>query len=545
VTGHATAGLTVGGVSLTRSTDGVSPNSDDAVKTFVDAKITIAEDATNEVGDPHTFTVTVWQDAGDGSGFVKATVGNVDVTLTDSNGAVSVLDATASTCDDGQPSGDNLDSNGQCTVVFTSNSAGQVTGHATAGLTVGGVSLTRSTDGVSPNSDDAVKTFVDAYITIAPNGTNGITESHTFTVTVFEDDGSGGGFVAAVGETVTASISGTGSITGGTCTGGGTTDGSGQCTVIVYSATAGVGTVHAASDVSVGGITVHRETDGTGNNSGDATKTWVDGSLTWIKHDNKGQLLGGATFEVCRTFDRFGIDIADECVTIVDDTDGVDDTTGDRDGTPGEFRLDELVLGTYTIRETVPPPGYTGDAFVDTVVLTLAAPDGAATHIWVNTPPSQGCTPGFFKHWTNVWDDATDAIPTAITAYVLADGDPLTVLSTDPGGGPAAAGTTWALFRETFGITPAQMTAAGLDPDLTLEEAINTGGGGFEALLRHATAGLLSSVSVDYTYSVGYVIDGVQAAFANGDANYNGILDALTAANNLNESACPKSDPSD
>ena len=50
---------------MTRETDGVAPNSGDAVKFFVDAKITITPDEdTNEVNDEHTFTVTVNQDDG-------------------------------------------------------------------------------------------------------------------------------------------------------------------------------------------------------------------------------------------------------------------------------------------------------------------------------------------------------------------------------------------------------------------------------------------------------------------------------------------------
>src|SRR5206468_180154 len=174
VTGHATVTLTVGGVTLTRETNGIAPNSRDAVKTFVDAKIAIASSATNAVGAAHTFTVTVMQDAGDGNGFVPAPVGNVDVTLTDSNGAVSVLNAAASSCDDNQTSGDNLDDNGQCVTVFTSNSAGKVTGHATVTLTVGGVTLIRETNGIAPNSGDAVKTFVYAKIAIASSATNAV-----------------------------------------------------------------------------------------------------------------------------------------------------------------------------------------------------------------------------------------------------------------------------------------------------------------------------------------------------------------------------------
>src|SRR5262249_20438390 len=157
--------------------------------------------ATNEVGDPHTFTVTVMQDdgltaaqGGDGvTGFTNAGNGHVDVTLTDSNGASHVLDAVSSTCDD---AGQNL-VNGQCTETFTSNSAGKGTCPGTVTLTVGGVSITRSTDGVSPNSADAVKTFVDAKITISPDATNEVGHPHTFTVTVWQDSGNGAGFVVA------------------------------------------------------------------------------------------------------------------------------------------------------------------------------------------------------------------------------------------------------------------------------------------------------------------------------------------------------------
>src|SRR5205823_5628423 len=59
-----------------------------------------------------------------------------------------------------QNSNNNLDSNGQCTITFTSSTPGTVTGHATVTLTISGVSVTRQTDGVAPNSGDAVKTFL-------------------------------------------------------------------------------------------------------------------------------------------------------------------------------------------------------------------------------------------------------------------------------------------------------------------------------------------------------------------------------------------------
>src|SRR5438874_1526475 len=103
------------------------------------------------------------------------------------------MNAAASTCDDAQPSGDNLDANGQCTVVFTSNSAGQVTGHASVSLSVGGVALTRSTDGNAPIPGHYVTTFVAANLPIAQSATNEVGQPHTFTVTVQKDAGDGAG----------------------------------------------------------------------------------------------------------------------------------------------------------------------------------------------------------------------------------------------------------------------------------------------------------------------------------------------------------------
>ena len=54
-----------------------------------------------------------------------------------------------------------------------------MTGHATATLPVDGHSITVSTDGTGDNSGDAVKTFVDLNVAIAPTATNEVgVESH-------------------------------------------------------------------------------------------------------------------------------------------------------------------------------------------------------------------------------------------------------------------------------------------------------------------------------------------------------------------------------
>ena len=65
VSAHTT--VSVGGVSLTRHTNGTGANSNPAVKTWVNARIAIAPNATNEVGQAHTFTVTLQKDTGTGT----------------------------------------------------------------------------------------------------------------------------------------------------------------------------------------------------------------------------------------------------------------------------------------------------------------------------------------------------------------------------------------------------------------------------------------------------------------------------------------------
>src|SRR4051812_15698983 len=154
----ASTTLSVGGVVLARTTGTTAPghaNGENAAKNWVGAKIAIASSATNEVGQPHTFTVTVSRNTG--SGYVPAANEHVDVTLTDGKGAAHT--AATGSC---TTAGANTDVNGRCTITFSSPTAGTVTAHATATLPVDGRSITVATDGTADNSTDAVKTFVDA-----------------------------------------------------------------------------------------------------------------------------------------------------------------------------------------------------------------------------------------------------------------------------------------------------------------------------------------------------------------------------------------------
>lgn len=300
---NATTDVVVGGVTLHRTTDGVGANSGPATKTWVNAAIVIAPNATNEVGQPHTFTVTLSKDVGDGAGFVAFSGAHVDFTLTDSNGAVSVLNAGSSTCDDAGPNTDVL---GQCKIVFTSNSAGKVTGHASWTGTLGTPSpFTVETDGAAPNSGDAVKTFVDANISITPDGTNPVNAPHTFTVTVMQDDGltaaQGGDGVTGLTPATVGNVDVTLTDSGGalsvvdgptsTCDdnqpSGDNLNASGQCTAVFTSATTGQTVGNASVTLTVGGVSLTRDTDaatasiGAGpGGSGPATKTWFKTGIT-------------------------------------------------------------------------------------------------------------------------------------------------------------------------------------------------------------------------------------------------------------------------
>ena len=146
-------------------------------------------------------------------------------------------------------------------------------------------------------------------------------------------------------------------------------------------------------------------------------------------------------------------------------------------------------------------------------------------------PAGEGCTPGWWKNrGVGAYDEATDALAMAVT----------TAVADYWYGGVAPAGfegTTDDLFRVAFNLTEAEMTTRGLDPDLTLLEAIELGGGGFKALARHGTAALLNSLSVNYEFSANEVLQDVHDAFVSGDLGT--LIDDYNEANNQDHSSCP------
>lgn len=175
---HAAATPIALSVSLTVETDGVGANGANGHKNYVDASIAIGDTATNNITDPHTFTITVTQVPGTATPAVTANI------------TPSVLPAPGSyntTCGAAVPF---LGNTATCTVTINNNTPDVFTATASASLTIGGAVLTRSTDGLASNSGPAIKTYIAGALEVTKivpdlSGIVNYTSiSDTFTVTV-------------------------------------------------------------------------------------------------------------------------------------------------------------------------------------------------------------------------------------------------------------------------------------------------------------------------------------------------------------------------
>ena len=187
VTGHASSTLSDLGTAtpITVQTDGQGQNGSDVVKTFVDAYITISPpSAVNPINTTHTYTAHVFVNNGSGT-YTDAPNGTV-VTFAFVGAHVgSFVAGNQCTIANGA---------GTCTIDTTSTKPGDDTMSASTTLSVGGVSLTRTTGTAAPghaNGDNAVKNWVGAKIAIAPNAANEVGAPHTFTATLSKDTGAG------------------------------------------------------------------------------------------------------------------------------------------------------------------------------------------------------------------------------------------------------------------------------------------------------------------------------------------------------------------
>ena len=125
----------------------------------------------------------------------------------------------------------------------------------------------------------------------------------------------------------------------------------------------------------------------------------------------------------------------------------------------------------------------------------------------------EGCTPGFWKNHTELWDEPSDPIA-------------------------AAAGfTTGTSFNEFFGLTPAE---SGFADTLTMLGAVNLGGGGAFKLARHGIPGLLNiAAGLDWDFPPG-ITDAAGLAQAIHDAYVTDIFEPLASQIAAgNEGVCP------
>jgi hypothetical protein len=251
-------------LNRTTAVDGAT-DPDNLRKEWVTASILITPTAVNPVGEPHVFNINV---SGTSSG-AAIDFGEVTTAVT------PAPDAKSDTC---SPAQRTVDAGVlSCTLTINSNEAGVFTATASARVTIGGVVFDITTDGQGQNSGPAVKTYVDADITIGLDGVNAVGDPHTVTGHVDVDDGHGED-PAPDGTIIDFEIvSGPGTLTADSCT---TAGGTGSCSVTLNSAVAGVTVVSAASTVNVEGIEFDLVTNGEGGNSRNLTKRWVDAFIT-------------------------------------------------------------------------------------------------------------------------------------------------------------------------------------------------------------------------------------------------------------------------
>ncbi|MEA3377185.1 MAG: hypothetical protein U9R72_13425, partial [Chloroflexota bacterium] len=245
---------------------------DDAHYLGVDASIVIEADGTNDVGESHTFTITVTAIGAEPTDWV--------ITPTVS----PTPDSQSDTCDNPDVASDGMSA--ACTVTINNSDPGQFTASAQADVTFPGPTVVNvETDGEGDNSEAAVKTYVDAAIQLSPlEAVNLVGDPHTITATVQVDDGSGSGWTDApdgtlVTFTLPTNTANADFVGESTCE---TVDG--QCSIQINADEPGEVEIHAATDVSVGGLMLHRETDGEGDNTGDASKTYAEAGIELQKY---------------------------------------------------------------------------------------------------------------------------------------------------------------------------------------------------------------------------------------------------------------------
>lgn len=286
VTGSSSVQASWDGDVVTSSGTVSTSETDTASKDWVDALITInPPQDTNEVGDDHTFTITVSKKV---NGVTSPAAGvDAKASIISGPGAFVGNDDTCTT-----------DANGGCTVTIRSNTTGLTTVKAEATIVVSGKSITLSTDGAGGNTDPAKKRWVAARLSLTPpEAANQIGDPHTFTAHLEFDEGDGSGWVdAPAGESISVSESGPGTLVSASCT----TDTNGTCSIELNSSQTGLSTVTATWD---GDVTTSEGTASMATKTDDAVKRWVDARLALTPPQAANQVGDDHTFTAHLEFD--------------------------------------------------------------------------------------------------------------------------------------------------------------------------------------------------------------------------------------------------
>jgi hypothetical protein len=487
----------VDGGFINVATDGYGAWIVDNEKTWGDARISIAPNATNPVGIAHTFTVTV--EMNDGGGWDP--VVGVNVTPSLAGGSVGAIISAPPYTTNGS---------GEVTVSVNSSSAGTANVNVSASVPVDGGFINVATDGYGAWTVDNEKTWVDARITIAPHDTNKVGDSHNFTVFVEKNDGID--WVNASGVSVLGNITGVGSITS---TNPASTDVNGEMIITITSAVPGTSTVQASATVNVGGINITVATNGYGAHDIDNVKTWVDARIS-IVESGTNPVGTPHTFNVTveKNLGAGWVAAVGVNVTpwLLAGSVGNITSTGPyvTDGSGKVFvTVNSSVVGNATVHAsaTVNVGGINIDV----------ATNGYGAHIVHNVKEwtgggGEGCTPGYWKNNAKNWEHS------AWVGYFPSDSFE-TVFSVN---------VTLRGARRTTYPTP------------TLLEALDANGGGINALARHAVAALLNIANPNISYGIGStaaLITMVHDAIVSGNESQIDALHLLLAG--YNEAGCP------
>ncbi|TMB95531.1 MAG: hypothetical protein E6J42_10390 [Chloroflexi bacterium] len=298
-----------GSQGITRSTSGNSGpgGNTGATKKYVDGKITVTPNDINEVGNPHTFTVTATALV-DATGLTPSSIA-ITPSVSPAPGSISDTCATPTISVDGLTA--------TCTITINNNTPGVFEADASAvftftGLTPGGT-FTRDTAGNSGpgGNTGATKKYVDAYVTVVPNDINEVGNSHTFTCTATALVGNTG--LTPSSFTLGCTVSPTPDSQTNTCASP-TISANGlsaSCTLTISNNASGVFTANASASICFTGLTdpasgcLTRDTDpataptsGPGG-SGPVTKKYVDGFATVTPDDING--IGESHTFTCST----------------------------------------------------------------------------------------------------------------------------------------------------------------------------------------------------------------------------------------------------